>query len=110
MPAGGHSLAGGHLPGHNKALRRLRHAGAAGAGLFLGPMPQGASLLAGHSGPVPAGFQAPGVAAGFQNAGTTAPLYLSRMNCLTSGVRSAAVSLASAGLLALSVRLTTMLT
>ncbi len=49
-------------------------------------------------------------APGDQNAGTTAPLYLSRMNCLVAGARSAAMSLASAGLWALSARLTTTFT
>src|SRR5690349_1336420 len=44
-----------------------------------------------------------------QNAGTTAPLYLSAMNCFTSGLCSTAVSFFSAGLATLSVRAATKL-
>ena len=44
-----------------------------------------------------------------QNAGTTAPLYLSRMNCRTSGEVRAAASFFIAGLSTLSVRPTSRL-
>jgi len=49
-------------------------------------------------------------AVGYQNAGTTAPLYFSRMNCFTSGLCRAAASFFMASLSLLSGRATRMFT